>query len=1411
MADRYPLIANSDSKQIQELAANDNLNLTNNSIVGASTISANQFIGNLAGSATTSTFLTNAGNILSGTINPLRLSGFYNIGVSTSVYLTNASNILSGIIDRQRLEGDYDINITGTASTANSLTDASQILDGIIPRDRLTGVYNIDISGTAFNAVGAAQSVAIVNDEDNTSVQYITYSPDFNTDATLSVDISSLVYNPSTNALGIGLTQPEYNLDVGGSARISGIVSISTAFVSNLEPTLISNLAGIDTVTKSTLETALGFNLGITTFRNLDVTEQSNFNDVNIVGIATIGEITFSSIDSALTSPQINSTNINVTGVATFKSISIGSTQVISSERNLTNISGIDTATKTTFVDSLNVGFFEDLSLTGVGTLSGNVYITNGVNIDGQTNLEDLTISGITSIANIETDNINVGGVSTALRYIGDGSYLTGIVTSIVAGIGVTLSPISGKGEVTVSSFRPIGKTIFVSQKGNDDNSGLAENDTKKTIKAAAEIAEEGDTIKVFPGVYVENNPIILKKRVSVEGTELRNCLITPQNVEKDLFHVNNSVHVTDLSFVGSASTDGAAVIAFQPLIGVSSDRFFDAARMIRLNLDYIAREAVGYITSTDYRSPAFNLGVSSVSRCAEDIKLIFKAVCHDITRGGNSKCVGAGLSYYNGPNLQHIVGVKTETIDALNYAAGISRAIINNSTWGGKAVGVQTSVSAAQYSNVTGVTTITATNHGLSKSDSVRISGLGFTCPSGPGTLFYPTGSVGYTFSVNRVISPNQFEVVVGQSTLPHTYVSGGTVQRVANYQAQFTQVKDLSMQIDPVTKFNNSVTGCANVVSAIYSCVGVVTTIIGIGTTALGGSGINTTYPGNRGAGVSAKVAISSASYDQNSGVVTLVAPGYSVKKGDRVEIRELLFECSSGVTTSSKKFPSGKQGYNFYVNKVNQNGSFDLNVGISTLAHNYVSGGYVVDRSVAITSAIYQNQTGITTITAPGAVIKTGDTVTLRDLNFTCSSGAGTTTIYPTGNNGYDFKVLSTNGSTFTVNVGPSTIAHNYVSGGVVRPPYSEGVGPITQGPYIRNCTNFIPSSIGMRINGFDAELGDQDDIGVTGSMSVDSYTQYNQGGIGVSITNGAYAQLVSIFTICDDIAIFTGSGGQCDITNSNSSFGTFGLVSNGVGDETTKSIYRYTGVAVTDASRGQNEVVISGVGSNRPYDGQAIFFDTLYKTVSTIRVTNGGSGYLLAPRVTIDAPTGPNGITAQATSTIVDGVVTEIAVVTNGTQYIGNPTVTIAPPPSGVTATAEVESLSPLYYTVQSATLPSNGISTISLAQNLNNTVSAGSTVFLSRLSLQLASSHAFEFIGAGNAIEGARPSQGGVTIQENEVVQTNGGLVIYTSTDQAGNFRIGDGVVINQANGSISGRDFTKALFTTMTPFILALT
>ena len=96
--------------------------------------------------------------------------------------------------------------------------------------------------------------------------------------------------------------------------------------------------------------------------------------------------------------------------------------------------------------------------------------------------------------------------------------------------------------------------------------------------------------------------------------------------------------------------------------------------------------------------------------------------------------------------------------------------------------------------------------------------------------------------------------------------------------------------------------------------------------------------------------------------------------------------------------------------------------------------------------------------------------------------------------------------------------------------------------------------MTGSTGMRINGrhCDAAFSGDNNLGQDiKSFVCDSFTQYNENGIGVSITNNAYAQLVSIFTINSDIAIFCNTGGSCDLTNSNSSFGNFGLVADGVG--------------------------------------------------------------------------------------------------------------------------------------------------------------------------------------------------------------------------------------------------------------------
>lgn len=90
------------------------------------------------------------------------------------------------------------------------------------------------------------------------------------------------------------------------------------------------------------------------------------------------------------------------------------------------------------------------------------------------------------------------------------------------------------------------------------------------------------------------------------------------------------------------------------------------------------------------------------------------------------------------------------------------------------------------------------------------------------------------------------------------------------------------------------------------------------------------------------------------------------------------------------------------------------------------------------------------------------------------------------------------------------------------------------------------------------------------------------------------------------------------------------------------------------------------------------------------------------------------------------------------------------------------------------------------------------------------SLMTASGHTFEWIGSGTNVNTALPYLGGTPITENQVVQTNGGRVFFTGTDQRGDFRIGQDFVINQNTGTISGRTFTRSLFAVMTPYILAI-
>lgn len=132
--------------------------------------------------------------------------------------------------------------------------------------------------------------------------------------------------------------------------------------------------------------------------------------------------------------------------------------------------------------------------------------------------------------------------------------------------------------------------------------------------------------------------------------------------------------------------------------------------------------------------------------------------------------------------------------------------------------------------------------------------------------------------------------------------------------------------------------------------------------------------------------------------------------------------------------------------------------------------------------------------------------------------------------------------------------------------------------------------------------------------------------------------------------------------------------------------------------------------------------------------------------------------------------------------------------------------------PNYYTIDTIfrDTPTSGSATVAIQQVYVRNPPPGTPVTFYTRSSIIASAHTFEYVGAGTNPATALPQYGGIPIEANEVIATGGGVVTFTSTDQKGNFKVGQGFIINQATGTISGNDFYQSLFAQMTPFILAL-
>ena len=115
----------------------------------------------------------------------------------------------------------------------------------------------------------------------------------------------------------------------------------------------------------------------------------------------------------------------------------------------------------------------------------------------------------------------------------------------------------------------PAGPTIavqnvlYVSKSGNDSNNGTTLGASKLTIRAALAIATRGTTIFVKSGDYTEINPTVVPAYVSIIGDNLRSVTIRPNDVNQDIFYVNNGVYIANVTFKDHEAP--SAAVAFNP------------------------------------------------------------------------------------------------------------------------------------------------------------------------------------------------------------------------------------------------------------------------------------------------------------------------------------------------------------------------------------------------------------------------------------------------------------------------------------------------------------------------------------------------------------------------------------------------------------------------------------------------------------------------------------------------------------------------------------------------------------------------------------------------------------------------------------------------------------------------------
>jgi hypothetical protein len=895
---------------------------------------------------------------------------------------------------------------------------------------------------------------------------------------------------------------------------------------------------------------------------------------------------------------------------------------------------------------------------------------------------------------------------------------------------------------------------IYVAKNGNDNNSGKSIQEPKLTLEAAVGIASAGTVIRISPGNYTINNPLTLPDQVSLVGQSLREVSIGCSN-PGDMFYIGNGNYIAEMSFVGSSNS--GAIFSFDPV----AVRYINQSPYIQNCTNFIpnsigmridGKYAIGPIKSmvldsyTQYNQGGIGISITN-SGYAQLVSLF--TICDNIAVYCGT---GGACDLTNSNSSFGNYGLVADGLSPLQYVGVLTEtSSINSDTFKIYFENPERNIVDAAYDNTTGIlTAFTDVPHNFSVGMGVSLSGLGFTCTYEPGILTYPSGNKGYVFQT-LTVGPGRYLDAYDSIQANKKEIQDKSLAAIAAEYPDFYYYGDT--QSNSRSRYYDSYRLIIRNKSVIVDTAW---------------SSAASTYP-----------AISSTITKCKRDLGYFVdAVAMDVFTGGNRYVRQFVRQYfnNSGLPISNGLVGEEIQSvYAFNAARDLMKDAITNTLAGAiytdlTLTPDPITGSNTNSNSCAdVQSNIDTLVSIITTVISAGNL----SSISSPDNYGTFNSGA----VKCLRDIEYIIDAVSTDVRDYTSrNTIEATKAY-FNSSGII-------LSPTLQSEIPQLITSFTTARDLMKL-AMTNQLNTKNF-----SLIPDPLTNSNNSPESCADVSTFIDNLVGILTTRIGAGNINGINQLPSVSSPSTEFSVY------VGTSTLPHTYNSGGTVKLNITR--------------PFDGQVLYIDTLYSTVNRIKIINGGSGYTSRPTITIDSPSTSWGIGAQAVATVQNGSITSIDLISSGRGYSQIPKITISSPNVGInTAEASIEML-PSYYSVSSSTSISSGICTVSLNDNLPYVIESGAKVYFYKQSRILASGHSFEYIGSGTDITRALPAAGGVPIQENEADARNGGLVVYTSTDQSGNFRIGDGVIINQQTGNISGRSYSKSLFSSMTPYILAL-